>query len=258
MTTTRHFTATSWRTAAVSPGGRPRSRSRSSASSARSPSSDILEFGCGAAQWSIALAGLGARPVGLDLSERQLGHALRLMSEAGVTFPLIHGSGEAVPLPDASFDIVFCDHGAMSFADPYRTVPEVARVLRPGGLFAFNPGAPGEHLLAGRRRAPRPAWRSTTSGSTGSRTTPVMLPAATRRAGSRLFRASGFVIEDLIELRPADDAVSTYRDPRIWRGPAAGRPRSLAVCDAPEGRTSAPIRDTRPRRYRGEGRILIR
>ena len=82
---------------------------------------DILEFGCGAAQWSIALAKLGARPVGLDLSERQLHHARRLMTDAGVSFPLVHGSGEAVPLPDASFDIVFCDHGAMSFADPYRT-----------------------------------------------------------------------------------------------------------------------------------------
>ena len=30
---------------------------------------DILELGCGAAQWSIALARAGARPVGLDLSE---------------------------------------------------------------------------------------------------------------------------------------------------------------------------------------------
>ena len=79
---------------------------------------DILEFGCGAAQWSIALAQHGARPVGLDLSERQLEHARRLMAEAGVSFPLIHGSAEAVPLPDASFDIVFCDHGAMTFADP--------------------------------------------------------------------------------------------------------------------------------------------
>lgn len=72
---------------------------------------DILEFGCGAAQWSIALAKLGVRPVGLDLSERQLEHARRLMAEAGVEFPLIHGSAEAVPLPDASFDVVFCDHG---------------------------------------------------------------------------------------------------------------------------------------------------
>ena len=83
---------------------------------------DILEFGCGAAQWSIALARLGAHPVGLDLSRRQLEHARRLMAEAGVDFPLVHASAEAVPLPAASFDVVFCDHGAMSFADPYRTV----------------------------------------------------------------------------------------------------------------------------------------
>ena len=99
---------------------------------------DILEFGCGAAQWSIALAQAGARPVGLDLSDRQLEHARELMAAAGVDFPLIHASAEAVPLPDASFDIVFCDHGAMTFADPYLTVPEVARLIRPGGLFAFS------------------------------------------------------------------------------------------------------------------------
>src|SRR5665811_2471242 len=99
---------------------------------------DILELGCGAAQWSIALALRGARPVGLDLSERQLEHARRLMAEAGVDFPLVHASAEAVPLPDATFDIVFCDFGAMTFADPYRTVPQATRLLRPGGLFAFS------------------------------------------------------------------------------------------------------------------------
>jgi SAM-dependent methyltransferase len=92
---------------------------------------DILELGCGAAQWSIALARAGARPVGLDLSEGQLRHARQLLAEAGVQVPLIHASAEAVPLAAASFDIVFCDHGAMNFANPYRTVPEVARLLRP-------------------------------------------------------------------------------------------------------------------------------
>ena len=50
---------------------------------------DILEFGCGAARWSIALAKCGARPVGLDLSSRQLQHARRLLDEAGLNFPLI-------------------------------------------------------------------------------------------------------------------------------------------------------------------------
>jgi len=85
---------------------------------------DILELGCGAARWSIALAQCGGRPVGLDFSSRQLQQARRLMEEAGVDFPLIEASAEDVPLPAASFDIVFCDWGAMTFCDPQRTVPE--------------------------------------------------------------------------------------------------------------------------------------
>jgi len=173
---------------------------------------DILELGCGAAQWSIALAQHGARPVGLDLSERQLEHARRLMAEAGVDFPLIWGSAEAVPLPDASFDIVFCDHGAMTFADPYRTVPEAARLLRPGGLFAFSHGSPIESIC----------W-PLDADEVGDRlvldyfgmhaiddheTISFQLPYG---EWIRLFRANGFVIEDLIEPRPGPDATSTYR-----------------------------------------------
>ncbi|HEV3085991.1 MAG TPA: class I SAM-dependent methyltransferase [Candidatus Elarobacter sp.] len=108
---------------------------------------DVLELGCGGAQWSIALTRLGARCVGLDNSSRQLEHARRAMAEAGVEFPLVHASAEAVPLPDASFDVVFCDYGAMTFCDPERTVPEAARLLRPGGLLAFSAETP-LHFIA--------------------------------------------------------------------------------------------------------------
>jgi SAM-dependent methyltransferase len=174
---------------------------------------DILEFGCGAAQWSIALAKLGARPVGIDLSERQLEHARRLMVEAGVEFPLIHASAERVPLPDGSFDIVFCDHGAMTFADPYRTVPEAARLLRSGGLFAFSHHTPIEAIawpLDGDRVGDRLVvdyfgMHRLDDGETST----FQLPYG---EWIRLFRANGFVVEDLIETRPADDAVSSYRD----------------------------------------------
>ena len=103
---------------------------------------DVLELGCGAAQWSILLAKQGARPVGLDNSERQLEHARERLDQAGVDFPLIHSSAEDVPLPDGSFDIVFCDHGAFTFADPRKLVPEAARLLRPGGLLAFSHSSP--------------------------------------------------------------------------------------------------------------------
>src|SRR6266700_3811266 len=65
-------------------------------------SSDEYEQRHGAARWSIALAERGARPVGLDISSRQLQHARHHMQEAGVDFPLVEASAEDVPLPDAS------------------------------------------------------------------------------------------------------------------------------------------------------------
>ncbi|MEO8468114.1 MAG: class I SAM-dependent methyltransferase [Chloroflexota bacterium] len=174
---------------------------------------DILELGCGAAQWSIGLALAGARPVGLDLSTRQLEHGRRLQSEAGVSFPLLHASAESVPLPDASFDIVFCDHGAMTFADPYRTVPEAARLLRPGGLLAFSHEAPilsicwpldadhaGETLVNDYF-----GMHALDDGEDVS----FQLPHG---EWIHLFHANGFSIEDLIELRPDADATSSYRN----------------------------------------------
>ena len=198
---------------------------------------DVLEFGCGAAQWSIALARLGARAVGLDLSERQLEHARTLIAEAGVDVPLVHASAEAVPLPDASFDIVFCDHGAMNFADPYRAVPEAARLLRPGGLFAFSHPTPIE-TICWPNEAERVGETLVRDYFGMHRLADddgffFMLPYG---EWIRLFRASGFEILDLIEPRPPADAVSSYRDDdqRDWarRWPAEEIWRLRRMADA--------------------------
>ena len=173
---------------------------------------DVLELGCGAAQWSIALARRGARVVGLDVSGRQLEHARRLMAEAGVEFRLVHASAEDVPLPDASFDIVFCDHGAMTFADPYLTVPEVARLLRPGGLFAFSHHSAFETVcwpLGAAEVGDRLVldYFGMHAIDDGEETV-FQLPYG---EWIGLFRANGFVVEDLIEPRPPLGATSTYR-----------------------------------------------
>ena len=176
---------------------------------------DVLEFGCGAAQWSICLVKRGARPVGMDVSERQLDHARALMGRARVAFPLVAASGEETPFGDGAFDVVFCDHGAMSFADPFRTVPEAARVLRPGGLFAFNTATP-LHSMCWSEKSER-VVRRLQSDYFGmhkweEETVDFGLPYG---EWIRLFRRNGFEVEDLIELRPGPRARSTYGD---WVG----------------------------------------
>jgi SAM-dependent methyltransferase len=174
---------------------------------------DVLEFGCGAAQWSIGLAKLGARCVGLDNSVRQLEHARRNMRAANVDVPLVHASAEDVPLPSGSFDIVFCDHGATSFTDPYKSVPEAARLLRPGGIFVFNAETPLHFIcfdeandrVGERLQTPYFENRIADDGKSVSFSLPY-------GEWVRLFRSCGFSIEDLIELRAPESAHSTYRD----------------------------------------------
>jgi SAM-dependent methyltransferase len=103
---------------------------------------DAVELGCGTAYVSAWLAKRGARVVGVDPTPAQLETARRLMRETGIEFPLVEAAGEAVPLPDASFDLVHSEHGAATWADPTKWIPEAARLLRPGGRLVFLHSTP--------------------------------------------------------------------------------------------------------------------
>jgi len=98
---------------------------------------DIVELGCGTAYFSAWLARRGARVVGVDPTPAQLETARRMQQETGLEFPLVEATGEDVPLPDGSFDIVHSEYGASIWADPFKWIPEAARLLRPGGRLIF-------------------------------------------------------------------------------------------------------------------------
>jgi SAM-dependent methyltransferase len=180
---------------------------------------DVLELGCGAARWSIELSRRGARTIGLDLSARQLAHARRETAETGVRVPLVHGNAEELPFADQAFDIVFCDHGATTFADPQALVPEVARVLRAAGIFAFCMSSPlrdlcydlgtdsfSNQLVTDYDQLRRVEYDDEVN---------FQLPYGD---WIRLFHDNGLVVEALIELRAPDDAQTTYVDfiPYEW------------------------------------------
>jgi ubiquinone/menaquinone biosynthesis C-methylase UbiE len=178
-----------------------------------------LELGCGAAQWSVALARLGARVTGIDISAKQLGLARRHVDEKGAGVSLVQGSAEELPFADVSFDVVMCDHGALSFADPRLAIPEVARVLRPGGRLAFSIHSPLLFM----------AWNPKTErvdrrlhfdyfemrSEADETSIQFQLPYG---EWIDLFHENGMEVERLVHLRPADDATTTYDDyaPYEW------------------------------------------
>ncbi|MFZ5481909.1 MAG: class I SAM-dependent methyltransferase [Myxococcota bacterium] len=176
---------------------------------------DVLELGCGAAQWSVKLARMGARVTGLDVSEGQLRHARD--NCAGTDVRLVAGDAEALPFDAASFDLVLADHGAPNFTEAAPMLAEVARVLRPGGRFVFNTTTPFvEACWDGQSVSER--LRNDYFGS--GRYEDGEEVAFSRPYGEwiRLFRAAGLVLVDLVELRPGEGSRTTYANfaPLRW------------------------------------------
>jgi ubiquinone/menaquinone biosynthesis C-methylase UbiE len=92
------------------------------------PEFHVLDLGAGAGiVRQMNFRGLAARVCGVDPNERVLANPH--LDEAR------QGTGEAIPYPDARFDLVICDNVLEHVADPVSVFREVRRVLRPGGLF---------------------------------------------------------------------------------------------------------------------------
>ncbi|HWS58151.1 MAG TPA: class I SAM-dependent methyltransferase [Actinotalea sp.] len=99
---------------------------------------DVLEVGAGAAQCSRWLVGQGARVVATDLSAGMLAAARTLDGRTGIDVPSVQADARALPFAADSFDVAFTAFGALPFVPDTGAVHgEVARVLRPGGLWVF-------------------------------------------------------------------------------------------------------------------------
>ncbi len=94
----------------------------------------VLDVGCGPGYLAAAAAALGAEVTGIDIAEAMVARAAARFP--GLTFR--QGDAEALDLPDGSVDIVASNIVLFHLADPARAIAEAARVLRPGGRFAFS------------------------------------------------------------------------------------------------------------------------
>jgi SAM-dependent methyltransferase len=93
----------------------------------------ILEIGVGAGTDFINFARAGAHVHGIDLTDAAVEHAKRRLELEGLEGEVQVSSGESVPYPDESFDLVY-SWGVIQHAEhPAKVVQEARRVLAPGG-----------------------------------------------------------------------------------------------------------------------------
>lgn len=197
----------------------------------------VLDLGAGTGKLTALLAGLGADVTAVDPDPAMLGELRRALPSVRA----LAGSAERIPLPDASADAVLCGQ-SMHWFDLPRALPEIARVLAPGGTVGalWNsdddrvPWVAGLQEVAEGAAAPPRSRRHSDAVSFGPEQSGTALFTPTERA--EFANAQPLTAETLVEL------IGTHS-------------RFLVMAPAERGRLLARIRSylaSRPETAEGE------
>ena len=97
-----------------------------------------LDVGCGGGFLAEEFALLGFAVVGVDPSDVSIEAARVHAASSGLDIEYRVGAGEALPLEDSTFDVVYCCDVLEHVSDLDRVIAETARVMKPGGLYLFD------------------------------------------------------------------------------------------------------------------------
>lgn len=94
----------------------------------------MVDIGCGTGLSTVAWSGYAGEVVGVEPGAAMLERARR-RAEGKASVRFVQAFSDATGLPDGCADIVTCSQ-SFHWMDPAQTIPEIARILRPGGVFA--------------------------------------------------------------------------------------------------------------------------
>jgi 2-polyprenyl-6-hydroxyphenyl methylase/3-demethylubiquinone-9 3-methyltransferase len=97
-----------------------------------------LEVGCGGGILCEEIARMGFKTTGIDPSNESLNTAINHAKQSGLDIKYEHGSGEKLPYPDQSYEVVFCCDVLEHVRDLPKVISEISRVLKPGGVFIYD------------------------------------------------------------------------------------------------------------------------
>lgn len=98
----------------------------------------VLDLGCAGGFMAEALVHKGAQVTGIDPAADAIEAAKRQATLVGQDIRYDVGVGEALPYDDGAFDAVVCVDVLEHVSDLTKVIAEVARVLKPGGVFLYD------------------------------------------------------------------------------------------------------------------------
>jgi len=126
-----------------------------------SPGMKVLDAACGTGNLAVFAAQRGCLTSGLDIASNLIAQARERAQRESLTIEFTEGDAEAMPYPDASFDVVVSMYGVMFAPRPERVVSELCRVTKPDGLIALANWTPsgfiGKMFSVFARHLPPPA-----------------------------------------------------------------------------------------------------
>lgn len=146
----------------------------------------VVEIGAGTGA-NLARYPAGVTELVLLEPERPMVHKLEShLDRADMPVRVIEAPGEAIPLPDASFDVAVSTLVLCTVSDPVQTLAELRRVLKPGGKLLFLEHVRAEDPgLARWQDRLHPLWVRWGHGCNCNRPT------------LDLIQAGGFIVEDV-------------------------------------------------------------
>ncbi len=133
------------------------------------PGQTVLDLGSGGGidvLLSARRVGPTGKAIGLDMTDEMLALARRNAAEAGVAnVEFVKGEIEAMPLPDASVDVIISNCVVNLSPDKDAVLREAYRVLRPGGRFAVSDVVAQGKALPVEMQADMASWSGCIAGA---------------------------------------------------------------------------------------------